>query len=117
MTDAARQERKISDLALARQSRKIIQNRLALLGEESVSVGHRGSRRRANQENPLMRIYIIGNDGITLCRETLATVNEGEIAVASNKETLPRSAASGSWHCGMLRPMSKSGRRSATAGR
>jgi hypothetical protein len=33
-----------------------------------------------------MRIYIIGNDGITLCRETPAAVNEGEIAVASNEE-------------------------------
>ena len=33
-----------------------------------------------------MRIYIIGNDGITLCREAPATVNEGEIAVASNEE-------------------------------
>jgi hypothetical protein len=33
-----------------------------------------------------MRIYIIGNVGITLCRETPATVNEGEIAVASNEE-------------------------------
>jgi hypothetical protein len=33
-----------------------------------------------------MRIYIIGNDGITLCRETPTTVNEGEIAVASNEE-------------------------------
>jgi hypothetical protein len=31
--------------------------------------------------------------------------------------TPPRSAASGSWHCGMLCPVSKSGRRSATAGR
>src|SRR5499433_2914722 len=41
MTDAARQERTISGSALARQSRKIIQNRLALRGEESVSVGHR----------------------------------------------------------------------------
>jgi hypothetical protein len=30
-----------------------------------------------------MRIYIIGNDGITLCRETPTAVNEGEIAVAS----------------------------------
>ena len=29
-----------------------------------------------------MRIYIIGNDGITLCREAPAAVNEGEIAVA-----------------------------------
>ena len=33
-----------------------------------------------------MRIYIIGNDGITLCRKAPATVNDGEIAVASNKE-------------------------------
>ena len=33
-----------------------------------------------------MRIYIIGNDGITLCREASATVNDGEIAVASNEE-------------------------------
>src|SRR6516164_8254051 len=33
-----------------------------------------------------MRIYIIGNDGITLCREAPATVNEGDIAVASNEE-------------------------------
>jgi hypothetical protein len=33
-----------------------------------------------------MRIYIIGNDGITLCRKTPATVNDGEIAAASNKE-------------------------------
>ena len=33
-----------------------------------------------------MRIYIIGNDGITLCRAAPAAVNEGEIAVASNEE-------------------------------
>ena len=33
-----------------------------------------------------MRIYIIGNDGITLCREAPATVSDGEIAVASNEE-------------------------------
>src|SRR5215470_16072940 len=33
-----------------------------------------------------MRIYIIGSDGITLCREAPATVNEGEIAVASKEE-------------------------------
>jgi hypothetical protein len=32
-----------------------------------------------------MRIYIIGNDGIRLCREAPATVNEGEIAVASKE--------------------------------
>ena len=29
-----------------------------------------------------MRIYIIGNDGIILCREAPATVNEGEIAMS-----------------------------------
>ena len=33
-----------------------------------------------------MRIYIIGNDGITLCREAPASINEGEIAVASKEE-------------------------------
>src|SRR5262245_57739105 len=33
-----------------------------------------------------MRSYILSNDGITLCREAPATVNDGEIAVASNEE-------------------------------
>ena len=33
-----------------------------------------------------MRIYIIGNDGITLCREPAATVNKAEVAVASREE-------------------------------
>ena len=33
-----------------------------------------------------MRIYIIGNDGITLCREPPAAVNEGEIVVTSSEE-------------------------------
>ncbi len=33
-----------------------------------------------------MRVYIIGNDGITLCREPPAAANEGEIVVASNQE-------------------------------
>jgi hypothetical protein len=33
-----------------------------------------------------MRIYIIGNDGITLCRERPAAVNEGEIVIASSEE-------------------------------
>ena len=33
-----------------------------------------------------MRIYIIGNDGITLYRGAPTTVNEGEVAVASNEE-------------------------------
>jgi hypothetical protein len=47
-----------------------------------------GSRCRVNQENPPMRIYIIGKDGITLCREAPATVSDGEIVVASNEELL-----------------------------
>jgi hypothetical protein len=33
-----------------------------------------------------MRIYIIGNDGIVLSREAPATLNEGEVAVASKEE-------------------------------
>ena len=33
-----------------------------------------------------MRIYIIGNDGITLCREPPTALNDSEIAVASNEE-------------------------------
>src|SRR5262249_34207 len=41
---------------------------------------------RVSQENPPMRIYIIANDGIMLCRQASATVNAGEIAVGSNEE-------------------------------
>jgi len=48
-----------------------------LVREESFSVVTGGSRCRVNQENPPMRIYIIGNDGITLCHEAPATVNGG----------------------------------------
>src|SRR5580692_1391619 len=33
-----------------------------------------------------MRVYIIGNDGIILCREPPAAMNEGEIVAASNEE-------------------------------
>jgi Protein of unknown function (DUF3489) len=33
-----------------------------------------------------MRTYIIGNDGIALCREAPATVSDGEIVVASEEE-------------------------------
>ncbi len=49
-------------------------------------MGSRRNRRRVKQGHPLMRIYIIGSDGITLCRKAPATVNDGEIAVASNEE-------------------------------
>jgi hypothetical protein len=33
-----------------------------------------------------MRIYIIGDDGVTLCREPPATINDGEISLASKEE-------------------------------
>jgi hypothetical protein len=33
-----------------------------------------------------MRIYIIGSDGIALCREAPAAVNDGEVVVASKEE-------------------------------
>ena len=33
-----------------------------------------------------MRTYIIGNDGIALCRKAPATVSNGEIVVASKEE-------------------------------
>ena len=33
-----------------------------------------------------MRIYIIGSDGIALCREAPAAVTDGEIVVASREE-------------------------------
>ena len=58
-----------------------------------------GSRCRINQET--VRIYIIGNDGITLCRVALATVNEGEITVASKEElhAAQRQAAAGTVEC------------------
>src|SRR5438046_9212013 len=42
--------------------------------------------RGIDQENPLMRIYIIGNDGTRLCRGAPATSAEGEVAVASKEE-------------------------------
>ena len=63
-----------------------------------------------------MRVYIIGNDGITLCRKAPATVNDGEIAVGSNEElhAAPLSAKR-CWRCGTLCPVSKSERRLATA--
>ena len=78
-----------------------------------------------------MRIYIIGNDGITLCREAPASVTDSEIAVAS-KEELHAAPLSGKrllalWNalpdvafCVGLRfrlRQTKGGRRSVTAGR
>src|SRR6202043_3673143 len=48
--------------------------------------GHGGTAAGSIRSTPLMRVYIIGNDGITLCRTAPAAVNDGEIAVASNEE-------------------------------
>jgi uncharacterized protein DUF3489/ChrR-like protein with cupin domain len=57
-----------------------------LWSAKRASVGSRRNRRRVKQGHPLMRIYIIGSDGIMLCRKAPATLNDGEIAVASNEE-------------------------------
>src|SRR4029077_3416410 len=57
-----------------------------LWSAKRASVGPRRNRRRVKQAHPLMRIYIIGSDGIALCHKAPATLNDGEIAVASNEE-------------------------------
>jgi hypothetical protein len=58
---------------------------VALRRDESVSVVTVGAV-PAPTGDQRMRVYIIGNDGITLCREAPAAVSEGEIVVASNEE-------------------------------
>jgi hypothetical protein len=69
----------------AQQRHKIIRKRVALLGNESVSVVTVGIGPTQSGDHP-MRVYIIGNDGIILCRQPPEAVNEGEIVVASNGE-------------------------------
>ena len=60
-----------------------------------------------------MRIYIIGNDGITLCRKPPSSIDKGEIAVASMEELqAARLSSKRLWGCGMRFPVSSSGRRS-----
>jgi hypothetical protein len=62
-----------------------------------------------------MRIYIFGNDGITLSREPPAAVREGAIVIASNEDCMrPGSVASDCWRSGTRCPMSRSGEPSAT---
>jgi hypothetical protein len=70
---------------VAEQRHKIIRKRVALRRDESVSVVTVGTAPTQTGDPP-MRIYIIGNDRITLCREPPGAVNEGEIVVASNEE-------------------------------
>src|ERR1700737_4840938 len=69
----------------AGQRPKIIRKRGALRRDESVRVVTVGTGPTPTGAPP-MRVYIIGSDGITLCREPPAAVNEGEIVVASNEE-------------------------------
>ena len=65
-----------------------------------------------------MRIYIIGNDGIRLSREAPATVNDGEVAVAS-KEELHAAPLSGKRLLALWNalPSAQKRRKLATAGR
>jgi hypothetical protein len=44
-----------------------------------------GTAAGANRR-PTMCTYIIGNDGITLCRDATPELNEGEIAIGSSEE-------------------------------
>src|SRR4029077_2530005 len=82
---AAVPSRAIPCSAAPQQRHKIVQNRLALVGEESVS-GVTAEPPPGQTGHPLMRIYIIVSDGCPLCRKAPATVNDGEIAVGSNEE-------------------------------
>src|SRR6266481_817466 len=83
----------------AKQRHDIIPNRLALTADESVS-GVTGATAQVNQETPPMRIYIIGNDGITLCREPAATVRAKLLLPQGRSCTPPGSAANACWRCG-----------------
>jgi hypothetical protein len=63
-----------------------------------------------------MRIYIIGNEGITLCREPPAAVNEGEIVVASNEE-LHAAGLNGKQLLALWNALPRGARRVGAAGR
>src|SRR3974390_3283341 len=70
---------------MAQQRHKIIRKRVALRRDKSVSVVTVGIVLTPTGDPPV-RIYIFGNDGITLSREPPAAVSEGEIVVASSEE-------------------------------
>ena len=70
---------------MTKQRNGIIQKRVAW-SRNGAGVGVTSGDAAAEQENPSMRMYIIGNDGITLCREPPAIVDDGKIVVASNEE-------------------------------
>src|SRR5215471_12965723 len=83
--------------AAAQQRHKIIRNGVALVGEESVSGLTRGSRRGINQENPPMRIYIIGNDDSRTRNTDIAEV-ERQIAGLVDRSTQDLRVAWREWH-------------------
>src|SRR5215471_14680197 len=91
---AAARRRAIPCSAVAQERHKITHNRVALVGEESVSGVTGGSGPRDQPGEPTMRTYIIGNDGVALCRKAPAKVSDGEIVVTS-KEELQAAALSG----------------------
>ena len=70
---------------MAQQRHKIIRKRVALRRDKSVSVVTVGIVLTPTGDPPV-RIYIFGNDGITLSHEPPAAVSEGEIVVASSEE-------------------------------
>jgi Protein of unknown function (DUF3489) len=70
---------------VAEQRQKIIRKRVALRRSESVSVVTVGTVPAPTGDPTHARLHHC-NDGITLCREPPAAVNEGEIVVASNEE-------------------------------
>jgi hypothetical protein len=64
---------------VAQQRHKIIHNRVALGGEESVSGDTSGKGPPDQPGEPTHRTYIIGDDGVVLCRKTPATVTDNEV--------------------------------------
>ena len=88
---------------------------MALRRDKSVSVVTVGIAPTPTGDPPV-RIYIFGNDGVTLSREPPAAVSEGEIVVASSEE-LHAAALNGRrlLACGTLFPMLRSVGKSATA--
>ena len=70
---------------MAEQRHKIIRESTGFARRRERECGH--GRHRADAKRRLtQRIYVIGNDGITLYGEPPIAVNEGEIVVASNEE-------------------------------
>jgi Protein of unknown function (DUF3489) len=63
----------------------MLKKRVALVGKESGSAVT-GEDTAAVNRRPAMRIYVIGNEGVTVCREQSVQINEQEILVGSQEE-------------------------------